>query len=206
MEYHSEQQKFLRRLTSMRDFPQVSSMDGAERTQGQILFEQYLESQGQPFEFEKEHAGNSKRPDYTIDWKGQAVVFDVKDFDRPEKFPTGFGFFDPYTRIREKIEQGRDKFKQYKEFCCGLVLHNVGQPFVSLHEPDIILGAMYGDSGFTFPVDTRTGVGDANKLKRAFLGRGKMIRPNSSKPQNTTISALIKPAQRQRSRDSQQDP
>lgn len=74
--------------------------------------------------------------------------------------------------------QGRDKFKQYKEFCCGLVLHNVGQPLVSLHEPDIMLGAMYGDSGFTFPVDTSTGVGDSSKLKRAFLGRAKMISPN----------------------------
>ena len=115
----------------------------------------------------------------------------MKDFEPPEHYPTGFSYFDPYTRIREKIEQGRDKFKQYKEYCCGLVLHNAGQPFVSLHEPDIMLGAMYGDSGFTFPVDTRTGVGDASQLRQAFLGRGKMIRPNWSEPQNTTISALI---------------
>ena len=155
------------------------------RTRGEVLFEQYLQSQDLPFEFEKEHAGKSKRPDYTIQWKGEALVFDVKDFDPPEKVPTGFGFFDPYTRIRETIEQGRDKFKEFKEFRCGLVLHNAGQPFVSLHEPDIMLGAMYGDAGFTFPVDTRTGVGDATKLKRAFLGRGKMIRPNWSKKHRT---------------------
>jgi hypothetical protein len=62
---------------------------------------------------------------------------------------------------------------------------------VSLHEPDVMLGAMYGDSGFTFPVDTSTGVGDNTKLKRAFLGRGKMVIPNWSQPQNTTISAII---------------
>jgi hypothetical protein len=161
------------------------------QTHGEILFEQYLESQGLPFEFEKEHASKSKRPDYTIKWDGKTIIFDVKDFDPPEKFPTGFGFIDPYTRIREKIDQGRDKFKEYKEFCCVLVLHNAGQPFVSLHEPDIMLGAMYGDAGFKFPVDTSTGVGDASQLKRAFLGRGKMIRPNWSQPQNTTLSALV---------------
>jgi len=161
------------------------------RTPGETLFEQYLRAQNLPFEFEKEHPGRSRHPDYTIEWNGQTVVFDVKDFVPPEKAALGFGFFDPYTRIREKIEQGRDKFKQYKEYCCGLVLYNGGQPFVSLHEPDIMLGAMYGDSGFTFPVDTKTGVGDKSQLKSAFLGRGKMIRPNWSQPQNTTISALI---------------
>lgn len=166
-------------------------MTESPRTPGEILFEQYLRGQNLPFEFEKEHPGKSKRPDYTIEWNSQTVVFDVKDFDPPEKFRTGFGFFDPYTRIREKIDQGRDKFKQYKEYCCGLVLHNGGDPFVSLHEPDIMLGAMYGDSGFTFPVDTKTGIGNASQLKPAFIGRGKMIRPNWSEPQNTTISALI---------------
>jgi hypothetical protein len=161
------------------------------RTKGEILFEQYLGSQGLPFEFEKEHAGKSRRPDYTITWEGQTVLFDVKDFDPPEKISMGFQQFDPYTPVREKINQGRDKFKQFKEFCCGLVLHNSRQPFVSLHEPDIMLGAMYGDAGFTFPVDTSTGVGDAKQLKRAFLGRGKMIRPNWLQAQNTTISAII---------------
>lgn len=72
-------------------------MTQVSRTVGEILFEQYLASLSLPFEFEKEHAGKNKRPDYTIEWKGQTVVFDVKDFNPPEKFPTGFGFFDPYT-------------------------------------------------------------------------------------------------------------
>lgn len=162
-----------------------------QNTQGEILFERYLASQSLPFEFEKEHAGKSRRPDYTIEWKGQTIVFDVKDLDPPEKLSLGFQQFDPYTRIREKIEQGREKFKQYKELCCGLVLYNAGHPLVSLERSDIMLGAMYGDSGFTFPVDMSTGVGDGSKMKQAFLGRGKMIRPKWSQPQNTTISAII---------------
>jgi hypothetical protein len=56
------------------------AMTEGSRTQGEILFEQYLESQGLPFEFEKKHAGKSKRPDYTVEWKGHTVIFDVKDF------------------------------------------------------------------------------------------------------------------------------
>lgn len=159
------------------------------RTAGEILFERYLESQALPFEFEKPHSGKTKRPDYTLTWRGQTIVFDVKDFDTPAL--RGFGAFDPYPRIREKIDQGRDKFKQYKEFCCGLVLFNAGQGIVMLEEQDIMLGSMYGDSGFTFPFNPNTGIGDSNKMKQAFLSRGKMLRPKRNSPQNTTISAII---------------
>jgi hypothetical protein len=77
-------------------------------TPGEVLFEKYLNLQHIPFEFEKEHPGKSKRPDYTIEWEGRAIVFDVKDFDPPDSFRIGFGAFDPYPPIREKIDQGRD--------------------------------------------------------------------------------------------------
>jgi hypothetical protein len=166
-------------------------MSYSDRTEGERLFELYLASQSLPFEFEKEHVGKSKRPDYSIAWNGKPVLLDVKDFDAPEYVPKGFGAFDPYPRIREKIEQGRDKFKQFKEVCCALVLCNLGNPFVMLQDSHIMLGAMYGDSGFTFPVNINTGVGDASKLKRSFLDNGKMVRPKWSKPQNTTIAAVI---------------
>jgi hypothetical protein len=125
--------------------------DSSCRTPGEIVFEKYLDSQQITFEFEKEHAGKSQRPDYTIEWEGKTVVFDVKDFDPRKNFRMGFGAFDPYPPIREKIDQGRDKFKQFKEYCCGLVLYNAGQSLVLLENPDIMLGSMYGDSGFTFP-------------------------------------------------------
>jgi hypothetical protein len=160
-------------------------------TQGEMVFEKYLDSRRLPFEFEKEHVGKSKRPDYTVEWEGKTVVFDVKDFDPTAKFPTGFGQFDPYTPIREKVNQGREKFKQFKEYCCGLVLYNAGRPLIMIENVDIMLGTMYGDAGFSFPVNLTTGVGDASQLKQTFLGRGKMIRPNWSQAQNTTLSAII---------------
>lgn len=160
------------------------------RTAGEIVFEEYLATQQLSFEFEKQHDGKTKRPDYTIGWQDENLIVDVKDFDSPPN-AGGFSAFDPYTNIREKIEQGRDKFKQFKKFSCGLVLYNAGGGIVLLHEEDIMLGSMYGDSGFTFPVNTSTGVGDSSKMERAFLQRGKMLRPNWKYPQNTTISAVI---------------
>jgi hypothetical protein len=166
-------------------------VDNKIRTAGEIAFESYLASAAIPFEFEREHAGKSKRPDYTIEWNGQTIVLDVKDFAPAKTFSFGAQAFDPYIRIREKIEQGRDKFTQFKEYCCGLVLYNAGHPFAMLDQDYVMLGSMYGDSGFTFPMNTITGAGDARQMKPAFLDRGKMLRPNRSTPQNTTISALI---------------
>ena len=160
------------------------------RTQGELLFERYLTAQTLPFEFEKVQLGKSKRPDYTIEWQGRPVVFDVKDFDPPAGLKPGFAQVDPYPAIREKINQACDKFREYKEFCCALVLRNLGNPNVGLNRADFMLGAMYGDRGFTFPVSGRNGI-DVGAMQPAFLGRGKMIRPNWSKPQNTTISALV---------------
>ena len=166
-------------------------MTKVPRTPGEVWFEGYLGSQQIPFEFEKEHPGKKKKPDYAIEWNGKTVLFDVKDFDPPKTVWRGFYTLDPYPAVREKIEQGRDKFKEYKEFCCVLVLYNRENPNVMLESPDIMLGAMYGDSGFTFPFNTKTGAGDASQLRPAFLGRGKMVRPKLPKPQNTTISALV---------------
>ena len=163
-------------------------MPDSNRTAGELRFEKYLTTQGISGEFEKEHNGKSKRPDYTIEWNGRTIVFDIKDFDEPAGLGKS-GAFDPYPRIREKIDQGREKFKSFKEFCCGLVLCNLGNPFVMLEDWHIMLGAMYGDSGFTFPVNTSTGIGDASKMRRTFLGHGKMI--NWTNTQNTTISAII---------------
>jgi len=70
------------------------------------VFEKCLDSQNIPFRFEMEHPRKSKRPDYTIEWEGKTVVFEVKDFDPPKTFKTGFMQFDPYLPIREKIDHG----------------------------------------------------------------------------------------------------
>jgi hypothetical protein len=158
----------------------------APTTEGELLFQNYLDAMHYQYEFERQFPGKSKRPDYTVTRDDNPFLFDVKDFD--PYMPLGFGAYDPYPPVREKIEQGREKFKEFKEYPCSLVLKNNGNAFVHLESPDIVLGSMYGDSGFTFPVDINVGKA-VGPMKRAFLGRGKMIRPTHH--QNTTISALI---------------
>jgi hypothetical protein len=130
-------------------------MPNKPSTQGELLFERYLLSMGYEYEFEKEFPGKPKRADYTVLRNG-TFLFDVKDFDT--KNPTArFGTFDPYPPLREKINQGRAQFQEFKEYPCSLVLRNNGNPEVPVEDPHIVLGAMYGDSGYTFPVSTVTG-------------------------------------------------
>ena len=154
-------------------------------TAGELLFQNYLDAMDYPYEFEKEFPGKSKRPDYTVTKNG-VFLFDVKDFD--PYMPLGGGAYDPYPQIREKIRAGKKKFREFKEYPCSLVLKNNRDAFVHLDSVDIMLGSMYGNSGFTFPVDTKSRRA-AGPMKRAFLGGGKMIRPTHH--ENTTISALV---------------
>jgi hypothetical protein len=65
------------------------------KTAGEEVFESYLDFVSLPFEFEKEHEGKRKRPDYTVVWNGCTVVIDVKDFDPPTHIATGPHTFDP---------------------------------------------------------------------------------------------------------------
>lgn len=161
----------------------------APTTMGELLFQDYLDAMQYPYEFEKEFPGKSKRPDYTVTRNGVSL-FDVKDLD--ENLPLyGGGSYDPYPRIREKIDAGRKKFKEFKEYPCSIVLRNNGDAFVHAESPETMLGAMYGDTGLTVPIDTATGIACGNS-KRAFLGRGKMFRyGDAGNARNTTISALI---------------
>ncbi|MGA2814404.1 MAG: hypothetical protein ABSG16_23655 [Candidatus Acidiferrum sp.] len=158
------------------------------RTEGETLFEQYLNEMGYAYEFEKQFPGRAKRPDFSIQHDGE-ILCEVKDFAEAE--PTlGFGAYDPYPLIRQKINQARGKFGEFKEFPCCLVLRNRGRALVHSEDPHIMLGAMYGDAGFTIPINTKT-CSAVGAPQPAFLGRGKMVRPGWTEPQNTTISALI---------------
>ncbi|MGB2633509.1 MAG: hypothetical protein WAM58_06200 [Candidatus Acidiferrum sp.] len=164
----------------------MASLKTVPTTIGELLFQDYLDVMQYPYEFEKEFPGKSKRPDYAVSRNG-VFLFDVKDFD--ENLPLyGGSCYDPHPRIREKIDEGRKKFKQFKEFPCSLVLKNNSNAFVHLESADIMLGAMYGDSGFTYLYSSKGEIA-AWPLKRAFLGRGKMV--HDKQIQNTTISALI---------------
>jgi hypothetical protein len=172
--------------------------EAAPRTGGERFFEEYLGSVGiTNFAFEEDVKGTRKKPDYRITLDGEINRFDVKQFDpTPEDLPVTFGCFGPYPLLREKIEAARRKFKGLKGSApCSLVLFNNGRPLVFL-SPQPVYEAMFGDVGWTIPFDTSTGAGDDTRMKREFLGHGKMFRYSKDgkqrvAAQNTTISAIV---------------
>jgi hypothetical protein len=157
----------------------------SEKNISEALFEEYLNSQGLRFEYEKIYAGKSKRPDYTIPIEGRDFLFEVKQFEPGERLGSG-GAFDPYPAIREKIGAARKKYKEFNGYPCCLVLYNSGA-FIQLEKDFIMLGAMYGDSGFRMPFDPKSAT--FGRPEPAFLGRGKMRRKEGVF--NTRFSAVI---------------
>jgi hypothetical protein len=162
-----------------------------KHTIGEQLFEEYLRSQSLSFSFEQLPPGKTRPPDYTVKHNLRDLLFEVKDFaedDLPDG--TSDGAYDPYERIRKKISKATAKFKEYESWPCCLVLYNGGALLVDLETPDIVLGSMYGDSGFSIPIDVDRGTA-CGPGKRRFLSRGKMVNPHTGAPQNKRISALI---------------
>jgi hypothetical protein len=162
------------------------AMAESVRTEGERQFEAYLDSVRYKYEFEKSYPGRAKKPDYTIT-ANQVLLADVKDFD--QLLPNiGFQQVDVHFRIRKKIEDGRKKFKEYKDFTCCVVLQNNGNVHVPSEDPTIVLGSMYGSVGFAVPVFVGDGVAPA-KLPEptiGFMGDAQM-----TATKNTTISALL---------------
>ncbi len=157
------------------------------RTIGEEEFEKYLTTAGYPFEYEKVWPGKKRRPDYTLARGNSTLLFDVKDFD-PKTPVLGFSQVEMYSGIRRQIEVGRQKFKEFKEFPCCVVLRNNGNMFARIEDPHTVFGAMYGDVGFAIPVFLGGGPppGDVPPVRQTFLGGAQML-PNK----NTTISALL---------------
>lgn len=160
-----------------------------KRTKGEQRFETYLRLQGiTNYEFEKSHPGKRKRPDYSITLDRE-YLFEVKDFAPTDIFTAGA--YDPHNRIRQKINQGYKEFKEYKEWPCSLVLYDNNASLIHLESPQIMLGAMYGNYGVSIDFNPELGELDSTTERFEFHSGGKMIRPNWSEPQNTTISAII---------------
>ncbi len=156
-------------------------------TVSEALFERYLAEQGLPFDYEPDVDGRTKHPDYRIAFQGQDFFLEVKEFE-PEPYdpgPKSGGAYLPLPGIREKIDQARKKFKEFKEWPCSLVLYNPGHPWIDIHEPHTIFEAMLGNSGICWGIDAKTGRPLAPP-RNILEGDAKMFLD-----QNTTISAII---------------
>jgi len=165
----------------------------ANRTQSELLFEAYLASTGiRDWEFEPPIPGQTRTPDYRMRVGGQELLFEVKELrqKRPLPGPSGAAYVDPYKSLRRRINDGRKKFKDMKEWCCSLVVCNMGDWEARL-DPETVLGAMLGDLGFVMDFDRERGCLVPGTEQPAFLERGMMITQKTGEPQNTTISAVI---------------
>lgn len=161
-----------------------------QKTAGELAFEEYLNGQGIAFEHEPPLSFTNKLVDYVVNHATHGRVFlEVKDIICPPPLGT-FSQFDPYEPIRAHIEEGQKKFKDFSEELCALVLFAPPGSFVNLMQPHVMLGAMYGNLGFTIPFDPIVGSADASRIESKFLvGDGKMVR--ATRFQNTRIAALI---------------
>lgn len=169
-------------------------------TASEKLFEKFLDASGYTgkWDYEPEIAGQQQKPDYRLSWKGRNLFFEVKELRGGGDLTEGVTWLDPYTHIRDEINEAARKFKSLRNEVCCVVLQNIDDNEVRL-EPPFVLAAMLGNLGSQMDFDAESGVADISTVKNAFLGAdkssgrpgGKMLNPHSGKPQNTRISAIV---------------
>src|SRR5260370_23231221 len=122
------------------------------KTESERLFEMYLQTSGYlEFEFEPRISNGTARPDFLVTAANGPVLFEVKQFQpAAEDFQLGGGSYDPYGPIRDKIQEGRTKFREFKQNPCVLVLCNAGKPLVDLLW-EFLYGAMIRNLDYSIP-------------------------------------------------------
>jgi hypothetical protein len=145
------------------------------------IFEAYLRSLSLNFVYEPKIDTRNRRPDYQVDLDRHAIWFEIKEFRRPKIAPRGS--FDPTRPIKEKIDQARKKFKEFKDSCCVLVLHGCESIYRNPMLPSVV-SAAFGEYVILEPACGQT-VRD-EPMRFRFHG-GAKLRPDS----NTTLSAIV---------------
>jgi hypothetical protein len=158
------------------------------KTVGELLFEEYLATQNIAAEHAPSHSHTNRRPDFVIDHPAGRLIAEVKDiYVAP---PRGAGVLDMYGPVRSHIDAAKAQFQPFKNDICILVLKASEGSFIDLSNPTSMLGAMYGNVGFTLPFDPELGRFDSSKITREFVARdGMMVRSNQNR--NTRISAIL---------------
>jgi hypothetical protein len=166
---------------------------GAMKTRSEELFEQYLDLNGFKgrYTYEPSIAGKSKKPDYCLDYNGQKCFFEVKELrKKQDEPPEGIAaWIDPYSGLREEINEARKKFREFKDYSCSLVVFNIDDRQART-DPRTILGVMLGNLGVSWEIDVTKGRTVRGTERNVFLDGGKMI-DNKGRLQNTTISAIV---------------
>ncbi|MCC7293620.1 MAG: hypothetical protein IT449_16305 [Phycisphaerales bacterium] len=166
----------------------------SNRKASEVLFEAYLDANGFGglWQYEKEHVGKSKKPDYVILWESDEIMLEVKEIEPVER-QEGARKVDVYGPIRQQIKKAQNKFKEFKDRRCAVVVTDFGD--TTMLEPYEVFGAMLGDLGISCEFDAVTKTAGKELSGCLFLGRGKMLKvmkhDQSLKPENTRISAVI---------------
>jgi len=159
------------------------------QTESEKIFEQYLnENDYSNWEFEPPISGCSKRPDYLLRWASGEYLLEVKELHQKGEFQTGARNYDPYSGMRNEIDEARKKFKEngFKNRPCSLVIFNLGDMDAMTGHPQVVFGAMLGDLGFSMKIDISMGEAVPDSEKNGFQGRAKM-----QPKRNTRINAVI---------------
>lgn len=162
-------------------------------TAGEQRLWDYLTIHGYKFDFEPSVSGRMKRPDFLVPHGDHGVVLEVKDLvkDRVPRDDDKARNFDPYRGTRDKINQARQKFREFKDHPCGLVIFNVGDPHTRL-DHESIFAAMLGDQGIGMDFDPTRGRARPESARGVFVpGRGSMLHGPKEIQQNRTVSAVI---------------
>lgn len=161
------------------------------RTQSEQMFERYLGAHGYAgWEYEPDIAGQTKHPDYLLRWRGDELLFEVKELRQKRPDPRAAVAIDPYASLRAEIDEAREKFRGFKGNCCSLIVMNIDDWEARL-DPEFVIAAMLGDLGVTMAFNAEEGRLIEGTEQSAFLKRGKMRDPKSGQPQNTTVSSII---------------
>jgi hypothetical protein len=172
------------------------------QTEGERLFAAYLEQQlglhrGRDWDYEPEIIAGSKRPDFGIRTTSPSLLLDSKDFADPTPsemqaiLSVRMRAFDPYVKIREKLNAAAVKFRRFKgRHPCGVILRSGFDVDEQTDDVTTIFASMLGDIGFSWPID-EDGNGRSDLGHGAFLDNGKMVNAKSKGPQNTTIGAIV---------------
>jgi len=169
----------------------MASQLGNPITASERMFEMYLSSNGYTgWTHEQPTLGKPTTPDYHLRFGHLDLYFDVKEFENDDPVHHAEdGAYDPYRRLREKVNQAARQFKHYREFSCSLVLSDPNAARVDIDAPEIVIGTMFGNIGFSVPfgdsADPRA------SARRVFTTGGKMVDYKHGTAWNTTFSSII---------------
>jgi hypothetical protein len=163
------------------------------RTVSEELFADYLDGLEYEWEYEPPIAGRSKVPDFRVRRASLEFLCEVKERS-PKAPPPGARMYDPIEGGRKLIEAGRNKFGEFDEHLCALVVFN-NCDFDTRLDPICIFGAMLGRLGMEWGFDSVAARVVPGTARNVFLERdGKMIShydPFEPRAATANISSVV---------------